>query len=955
MKRSGDAHVNRTRRAITNYKKLAKPLIISFFLIILAGCNQHNQREFKVNFEKFRLANGLEVIFHIDTSDPVTAVALTFHVGSAREKKGRTGFAHLFEHLLFLESENLGKGGLDKMSARIGGSGANGTTSRDRTNYFQTVPNDALEKMIWAEAEKLGYFINTVTEAVLAKEKQVVKNEKRQGVDNRPYGHTRYVIDKHLYTGDHPYNWQVIGSLEDLQNATLEDVKEFYRKWYVPNNATLVIAGDFDPQQAKEWVKKYFAEIPRGEKIDALAKKAGNLVETKKLYYEDNFARLPELNVAWPSVPQYHKDSYPLDVLAELLAGNKKSPFYKVLIEEKKLTSRVFTGNQASELAGSFRLRIRAFAGKKLDDVNTAIAEAFAKFEADGISNADLNRIKAGQETVYYNSLSSVLGKAFQLAQYKIFANDPGFINQDIKNILAVTKEDVMRVYKQYIKGKHTVVTSFVPKGETNLALSGSEPAEVVEEKIVQGAEQDVNPNVNASYEKTPSSFDRSVEPPYGKTPVIKVPEIWEDELANGMKLYGIQNSELPMVQFNIQMSGGLLLDNPEKIGVANLVAELMNAGTKNKTPEELEEVIDLLGASIRLFSGDQTFGIRVNTLAKNYPAVLDLTTEMLLEPRWDETEFELAKQRIISDLNQQKADPNSIATNEFAKLIYDQNHILSNNSLGTAESVASITLEDLKSFYEKKLSPSIARMHVAGDIDQTTVKQSLENLVRKWQPIDVIIPAFKMPERPTKSTIYFYDVPNAKQSVIRFGYPALAATNTEYYPAIVMNYILGGGGFASTLTQQLRETKGYTYRIFSTFVGTDIPGPFLIASRIRTNVTLEAAELIQQILRDYGKNYSDQDMETTKNFLLKSNARAFETLDAKLNILENISSFNWPYDYINQREKIVRDMTVDKINALSAKFLNADKMIYLFVGDAKTQMSRLKNLGYGNPIKLNK
>ncbi len=841
------------------------------------------------------------------------------------------------------------------MSARIGGSGANGTTSRDRTNYFQTVPNDALEKMIWAEAEKLGYFINTVTEAVLAKEKQVVKNEKRQGVDNRPYGHTRYVIDKHLYTGDHPYNWQVIGSLEDLQNATLEDVKEFYRKWYVPNNATLVIAGDFDPQQAKEWVKKYFAEIPRGEKIDALAKKAGNLVETKKLYYEDNFARLPELNVAWPSVPQYHKDSYPLDVLAELLAGNKKSPFYKVLIEEKKLTSRVFTGNQASELAGSFRLRIRAFAGKKLDDVNTAIAEAFAKFEADGISNADLNRIKAGQETVYYNSLSSVLGKAFQLAQYKIFANDPGFINQDIKNILAVTKEDVMRVYKQYIKGKHTVVTSFVPKGETNLALSGSEPAEVVEEKIVQGAEQDVNPNVNASYEKTPSSFDRSVEPPYGKTPVIKVPEIWEDELANGMKLYGIQNSELPMVQFNIQMSGGLLLDNPEKIGVANLVAELMNAGTKNKTPEELEEVIDLLGASIRLFSGDQTFGIRVNTLAKNYPAVLDLTTEMLLEPRWDETEFELAKQRIISDLNQQKADPNSIATNEFAKLIYDQNHILSNNSLGTAESVASITLEDLKSFYEKKLSPSIARMHVAGDIDQTTVKQSLENLVRKWQPIDVIIPAFKMPERPTKSTIYFYDVPNAKQSVIRFGYPALAATNTEYYPAIVMNYILGGGGFASTLTQQLRETKAYTYRIFSTFVGTDIPGPFLIASRIRTNVTLEAAELIQQILRDYGKNYSDQDMETTKNFLLKSNARAFETLDAKLNILENISSFNWPYDYINQREKIVRDMTVDKINALSAKFLNADKMIYLFVGDAKTQMSRLKNLGYGNPIKLNK
>ena len=378
--------------------------------MLFAGCNQPGTDEFKVNFEKFTLDNGMEVIFHVDNSDPVTAVALTIHVGSAREKKGRTGFAHLFEHLLFLESENLGKGGLDKMSARIGGSGANGSTSRDRTNYFQTVPNDALEKMIWAEADKLGYFINTVTEEVLAKEKQVVKNEKRQGVDNRPYGHTSYVIDKNLYPEDFPYNWQVIGSLEDLQNATLEDVKEFYRKWYVPNNATLVIAGDFDPKQAKEWVKKYFDEIPRGEEILPLEEDKNVLTETKKLYYEDNFARLPELNIAWPSVPQYEKDSYALDVLAELLAGNKTSPFYKILIEDKKLTSRVNTWNQTSELAGSFRLSIRAFAGIKLEDVKTAIDEGFQKFETDGISDADLNRIKAGQETSYYRSLIQCAG-----------------------------------------------------------------------------------------------------------------------------------------------------------------------------------------------------------------------------------------------------------------------------------------------------------------------------------------------------------------------------------------------------------------------------------------------------------------------------------------------------------------------------------------------------------------
>ncbi|GAB5408165.1 MAG: hypothetical protein BalsKO_05300 [Balneolaceae bacterium] len=428
------------------------------------------------------LENGLEVIFHEDSSDPVTAVALTFHVGSSRELEGKTGFAHLFEHLLFLESENLGKGGLDKMSSRIGGSGANGSTSRDRTNYFQTVPNDALEKMIWAEADKLGYFINTVTEAVVAKEKQVVKNEKRQGIDNQPYGHANYVIDKNMYPESHPYNWQVIGSLEDLQNATLADVKDFYNKWYVPNNATLVIAGDFDVEQAKEWVHKYFDEIPRGQEISPLPDQLAFLSETKKLYYEDNFARLPELRMVWPGVDLYHEDAYALDILAQLLATGKKAPLNKVLIDEKELTSNVGLFNNNSEISGEMYLLVRAFPNTNLNDVETAIYEGLERFEQEGFSEADLNRIKAGIETQFYNGLSSVLGKAFNLAQYNIFADNPGYINEDIKKTLAVTREDVLRVYEQYIKGKDFVATSFVPQGQVDLALNGSELAEVAEE-----------------------------------------------------------------------------------------------------------------------------------------------------------------------------------------------------------------------------------------------------------------------------------------------------------------------------------------------------------------------------------------------------------------------------------------------------------------------------------------
>lgn len=575
-------------------------VMLAFVLVTACSNNQSNESSFNIDYETFTLDNGLRVVLHIDRSDPVVAVALTAHVGSSREIEGRTGFAHLFEHLLFLESENLGKGGLDQMSARIGGSGANGSTSRDRTNYFQTVPNDALEKMIWAEADKLGFFINTVTEPVLAKEKQVVKNEKRQGVDNQPYGHTSYVVDKNLYPAGHPYSWQVIGSLEDLQAATLQDVKDFFNRWYVPNNVVLTIAGDFDPAQAKAWVEKYFGEIPRGQDVDKLEKQPVTLSESKKLYYEDNFARLPQLTITWPSVYLYHQDSYALDVLANYLSRGKRAPLYKVLVEEKKLTDGIRSGQYSSEIAGQYSIGVTAFPGTDLDSVYAAINEALARFEQDGIPQADLDRIKAGQETSFYNGLSSVLGKGFQLAQYAIFADDPGFVNRDIQNILSVTTADVKRVYDTYVKGKPAVITSFVPKGQAQLALDGSTLAEVVEEQIVDGAEEEFDASITAEYERTPSSFDRSIEPPYGPTPKVVIPTVWKETLPSGMQLLGIQNSEVPLVQFQLQIKGGMLLEDPSKIGVSNMMAQLMTKGTANRTAEELETAIESLGATIR-------------------------------------------------------------------------------------------------------------------------------------------------------------------------------------------------------------------------------------------------------------------------------------------------------------------------------------------------------------------
>ncbi|QNL51044.1 insulinase family protein [Olivibacter sp. SDN3] len=923
-------------------------LLLLFFTPVMAFA----QASFKIDYERFVLENGLNVVFHVDRSDPVVSVNLTAHVGSSREREGRTGFAHLFEHLLFLESENLGKGGLDKLSAKVGGSGANGSTSRDRTNYLQTVPNDALEKMLWAEADKLGWFINTVTDPVLAKEKQVVKNEKRQGVDNWPYGHTQYVIDKALYPANHPYHWQVIGSLDDLDNAELQDVKDFFNRWYVPNNVTLVVAGDFDTEQAKQWVHKYFDEIKRGTDIPALEKRPGQVKQTLSFYHEDNFARLPELTYAWPTVEEYHSDAYALQVLTEYLTLGKRAPFYRVLVEKRKLTAEVEADNYTAEIAGQLQLSVRAFAGKDLDEVAGAIQEAFALFEQEGIAEKDLNRIKAGQERRFYSSLSSVLGKGATLAHYNIFAGDPGFLEKDIQKMLAVSREDVMQVYEKYIKGKPYVATSFVPKGQIKLALDGAIKADVVEEPIIEGAEVDFDTSIAATYEPTPSIFDRSVEPPYGGRPALKIPTIWERQLGNGLKIYGIENNEVPLVQFNIRLDGGQLLE--ERPGVANMVAQMLLQGTKQRTAEELEEAIEQLGAQITVRAAKEYITFTVTTLARNYDAMLRLLEEILLEPRWDATEFALQQDAVISKIRQQEASPEAIAENKFREMLYGKNNIYAQNVLGTEETVRRLALDDLRTFYTKALSPANATLHIVGALDKGTVWQSVERLNAYWKGEKISWPSIAKPDVPQQAIIYFYDVPDAKQSILKIGYSALPATDKSFYPATVANYVLGGGGFASRLTQELRERKGYTYGIRSAFQGSKDQGTFEVSSGVRANITMEAIQLIYNIMEDYPKGFNTQDLETTKGFLIKSQARAFETAGEKLGLLENISAYNWPYDYVKQREAIVHNSTVSGIQALAKEYLNPNKMVWLVVGDAKTQLPRLQKLGFAKVERLN-
>jgi len=929
-----------------------KKLLLPILIIAITGifsCNEKNKADLSIPFEKYTLSNGLTVVLNEDHSDPITAVAIYYHVGSSRETPGKTGFAHLFEHMMFQRSENVGE---DQLFREIQGAGGtlNGSTSQDRTNYYEVIPKNALEMVLWLESDRMGYLTNTVTKSSLVNQQNVVQNEKRQSVDNAPYGFNYEIIAKNLYPKGHPYSWTVIGEMEDLTNATIDDVKAFHKKFYVPNNATLAVSGDINKDEVKELIEKYFGEIPEGNPVEKREPMPVSLSNTIRLYHEDNFAKAPQLTMVFPSAERYSKDSYALNFLATLLSNTKKAPLYVELVKDKKYTSRVYARNSASELAGTFTITVAANPDVNLTDVENSIFNAFVKFENEGFTEDDLTRIKALYETQFYNSLASVQRKAFQLAEYTMYTGDPGYFKKDLAAIQTVTMDDIKNVYEKYIKDKPFIETSFVPKGQINLIAEGSENAGIVEEDLANAAEVILEAVADEPYEKTPTKTDRSVKPPPGPDPTINLPEVWKSSLSNGMEIWGIEQNELPLVQYTISFDGGHLAEELSKAGLANLTASLMNEGTKNKTPEELEDAIGLLGASIRIYSGNEDIMINVSTLKKNFENTIALVEEMLLEPRWDEEQFDLARSRIINTLKRNQSNPSYLASTTLNKLIFGEDNILAVESSGTEASVESITIDDMKDYYNKYFSPSKARLLIAGNVTQKEVEAAFAGLSEKWQPKEVSLPEISLPEPPEKSEIYFVDVPDAKQSVIYIGTPSLPGTDPDFYPASVANYKLGGS-FNGIFNLILREEKGFTYGARSNFSGFENYGVFTASSMVRTNSTLESVTIFKTEMEKYREHMAQEYIDFTKDAMIKNNALKFETLGALLGMLDYMTSFNLPMDYVKQEEEYIMGLTPDKQLEVVRKYIDPSRMYYVVVGDAKTQLKPLEKVGLGKPV----
>ena len=904
-----------------------------------------------IPYSQYKLENGLDVILHLDKSDPLVAVAIQYHVGSNRELPGKTGFAHLFEHMMFQQSENIGQG---QYFPKIQGAGGtlNGGTGNDGTVYYEIVPKNALEKILWMESDRMGYFRNSVTSSSFSNQQNVVLNEKRQSVDNRPYGFSDWVIAKNLYPKGHPYSWTVIGEMQDLISASVEDVKAFHSRYYVPNNATLVISGDFDEGEVKKLVQKYFGEIPPGHPVADLPKMPVKLQETRKICHEDNYASAPQLTLVWPVAPLFSDDAYALNFLARIVGSGKKSPLYQTVVNEQKLAGNVDVYNQAMELAGQFTISIKTNSDVSLATTEKAIFDAFEKFEKQGVAPSDMERIKARLETDFYNTISSAMGKAYRLAFYNEYAGSPSYIRTEIEKIKAVTAEDVKRVYEKYIRSQPYVATSFVPKGKLHLVTENSVNAGIMEEKASTTAKDESSSDSGETVVKTPSAFDRSVEPATGEDPEFKLPQVWTSKTKIGIQVSGIEQNEVPLIQYALVIEGGHIYETVEKSGTAALLAKMLMEGTTSKTSEELEESIEMLGAGITVNGGREDISINVNTLSANFEKTLALVKEMLLEPRWDEEKFKLVKMKMINETQRNSANPNFMAALNFYKIIYGGNSVLGIPPTGTVESLESITMEDLKTYYRNYFSPAAARFHIAGNIGQKRVKKALEQQFSGWEYREVVKPDIKTPGIPEKAEIYFVDVPEAKQSVIYMGNANISRGHKDFFPVTAMNHKLGGS-FSSNLNTILREQKGFTYSVRSGFAGFKHYGNFTVNTSVRPDATLETIEIIKDEIGKCRQGISEEDLKFTKNALLKAKYREYETLGALLNIVQEIGNYQLPQDYIKQEEAFLKNYTVDQHKELATNYLDTSKMCILVAGDAKTQLKPLEKLGLGTPVLL--
>jgi zinc protease len=900
------------------FKHLMVRLVVTASLF--AGLAQSHAQDIEIPYEKFVLDNGLTLIVHEDHKAPIVAVNVWYHVGSKNEKEGKTGFAHLFEHLMFNGSENYNDDYF-KPFDRVGATGMNGTTNFDRTNYFQEVPKNALDMALWMESDRMGHLLGAIDQPRLDEQRGVVQNEKRQG-ENQPYGKVFTTAFRNIFPAGHPYSWPVIGYMEDLEAASLEDVQEWFREYYGAANAVLVIAGDVEPQQVLERAKHYFGHIPAGP---PLTKQDVWIPDVKGVHRQVMQDRVPQARVykIWQMPEIGHPEATNLDLVAGILSEGKTSRLYKRLVFDDQIASDVAAFAFPLEISGLFGVIATAMPGQDLAAVDAAIEEEVARFLAEGPTADELERIVTTRKADFIRGIERVGGfggKSDILAQNEVYLGDPGS-------------------YRTTLARWETADAAALTAAANKWMARGHYALEV---------------HPFDEYSTAENTVDRSAIPAPGPAPEMAFDDFERFELSNGLRVVLAQRGAVPVVNLRMMVNAGYAADQFSLPGTADLAMDMLDEGTTNRSALEISDELSLLGATLETGSNLDVSTVALSALKEKLPGSLDLFADVILNPTFPDEDYARLQKHQLATIAQEKVQPVGMALRVFPRLIYGEGHAYSMpfTGSGTEESVQRIDTGGLKEFHATFFKPNNATLVVVGDVSREELQPLLERQFKGWKSGDVPQKNIALVGQRTGATVYLVDRPDSEQSVIFAGHVAPPKNNDREIAIEAMNEVLGGS-FNARINMNLREDKHWSYGARSLLLDAEGQRPFLVYAPVQTDQTSASmAEIHREVSEIRGERPPTPDevarAKDTKTLTL---AGQWETANAVADSLAEMVRFGLPDDYWDHYPGQVRALSDAQISAAAEDVIQPDSMVWVVVGDRAKIEAGIRELGYGDII----
>jgi zinc protease len=913
-------------------------LCLTFFAAAWAAPNASVAAP-EIKYEKYTLKNGLEVILSENHRLPLVAVDLWYHVGPANERAGRTGFAHLFEHMMFEGSQHVGAKEHFRFLEAAGASDINGTTDFDRTNYFETLPSNQLELALWLESDRMGYLLGKLDNERLTNQRDVVRNERRQSTENTPYGLVEEELYHQLFPNDHPYYADVIGSHRDIDAARIDDVREFFRQYYTPNNASLTITGDIDPAQAKAWVEEYFGSIPSGPPVPKITATAPRISSEKRVKVTDQ-VELPKIYMGWIMPSIYQPGDAESELLAQILGGGKSSRLYKKLVYEKQIAQDVQVQNTPLLLGSVFELQATAKPGVKPEELEKAIDEELEKLRNEGPSQVELERARNLIETRIITGLERLGGfggLADRLNQYNQYLHDPGYLSKDLERYNRATAAELKEVAEEKLKTSARAVVYGLPGARVVDDPTASKADEGKNGKTIAGTMPDEPWRANAPAAAPPSK--------------LTLPVASSFKLANGLTVLLLEQHQLPMVAARIVVLNGSDANPIEKPGLASFTSEMLPEGTEHRNALQVADDAAQIGASVRTFTVSDDSIVAIRTLKSNVDTAFDLLSDVVMHPKFDSAEIERIRKIRETDILQIQDDPMQLAVGVLLKSVYGGGHPYGYRDEGTTEANRLITREDLVKMWQAGYGPGNSALVLTGDVTSSEARALAEKYFASWKgqagrheppPVNV----------KTSRAIYLVDKPGAAQTFLLVANLGVPRSTPDYVPIEVMNNILGGL-YSSRINNNLREEHGYTYGGFSFFLYRRGQGLFAAGGGMRSDATAPAVEeMFKEIKKMRAAPPTAEELKLSKGAFSLSLAGLFESSEQTANTVGDLFTYDLPLDYYQQLPARIDAVTAEDVNRMAAKYLHPDTSVVIGAGDRGKIEDSLKKLAIG-PVEM--